>query len=412
MGIRYSIHPQIWQRLYEGPLGRHVDALVALLEAQGYCQDHIAIQIRAAAALACWLERQGEATTALSPDGLARYVRSRQRRRPLRQGEAAALRKVLEFLRTQGVAAAETSVPPGSALQDIAEAFERYLICERGLSRATVQNYLPIVRQFLPECFGRGPIRFAALSPTDITRFVQRQAREGSVGRTRLIVTRLRVFLRYLQLRAALATDLAACVPSVPTWSLASLPKGLAPGQVQQVLAHCDRRTVKGRRDYAILLLLARLGLRAGEVVGLTLDDLDWEAGRLALRSKGGRRDQLPLPADVGAAVAAYLQHGRPRCTSRRLFLRLHAPWGPLTDASSISTLVARRLAHAGVQASHTGAHVFRHTLATDLLRHGASLAEIGALLRHRSVNTTALYAKVDFAALRPLALPWPGGGR
>jgi site-specific recombinase XerD len=169
---------------------------------------------------------------------------------------------------------------------------------------------------------------------------------------------------------------------------------------------------VRGRRDYAILLLLARLGLRASEVVGLTLDDLDWEGGRLALRSKGGQPDQLPLPADVGAAVAAYLQRGRPPCTTRRLFLRLLAPWGPLTDASSISVLVARHLAAAGVQAPHTGAHVFRHTLATDLLRHGASLAEIGALLRHRSLNTTALYAKVDFAALRPLALPWPGGLR
>lgn len=398
MASPYSIHPQIWERLHAGPLGPHVDAFVALLEEQGYCHDHIAIQLRTAATLTCWLQRQGDTTTALSRDGLARYARSRLRCGPLHHGEAAALRKLLEFLRIRGIVAAEPAGQPAGAVQEVAAAFERYLANERGLSRATVENYLPIVQQFLPACFGRGPIRWAALTPADVTRFVQQQARAGSMGRTRLIVTRLRVFLQYLRFQGVIATDLAACLPSVATWSLAGVPKGLAPGQVQQILAHCDRRTVRGRR--------------ASEVVGLTLDDLDWEGGRLALRSKGGQPDQLPLPADVGAAVAAYLQRGRPPCTTRRLFLRLLAPWGPLTDASSISVLVARHWAAAGVQAPHTGAHVFRHTLATDLLRHGASLAEIGALLRHRSVNTTALYAKVDFAALRPLALPWPGGLR
>jgi site-specific recombinase XerD len=412
MASRYSIHPHIWQRLYHGPLGPSVDALVALLEEQGYCPHRIAIHVRVVATLSGWLERQGDGAAGLTPEGLARYGRSRQRRGRLRQGEAVALRRLLAFLRARGVAPAAAPPPPQSALQQVAEAFERYLVRERGLARTTVQNYLPIVRQFLPEHFDQGPIRFAALTPADITRFVQRHAREGSVGRARLIVTRLRVFLRYLQLRAAIGTDLAACVPSVAPWDLADVPKSLARGAVRRVLADCNRRTPAGRRDYAILLLLARLGLRAGEVVGLTLDDLDWEAGRLHLRSKGGRREQLPLPADVGAAVAAYLQSGRPPCASRRLFLRLRAPWGGLGDASSLSTLVARRLAHAGIQAPHTGAHVFRHTLATTLLRHGASLAEIGALLRHRSPNTTALYAKVDFAALRPLALPWPGGGR
>ena len=412
MASRYSIHPQIWQRLYHGPLGPAVDALVTLLEEQGYCPNHIAIHVRAAAAVSCWLERQESGAAALTPEGLERYARFRQRRGQLHHGEAAALRKLLAFLRARGVAPAAAPAPPQSVLQQVAAAFEQYLVRERGLARTTVRNYLPIVGQFLPECFGRGPLRFAALTPADITRFVQRHAREGSVGRARLLVTRLRAFLRYLRFRAAIATDMAGCVPSVAPWDLAAVPKALPRGAVRRVLADCDRRTPAGRRDYAILLLFARLGLRAGEVVDLTLDDLDWEAGRLHLRSKGGRRDDLPLPADVGAAVAAYLQRGRPPCASRCLFLRLRAPWGGLGNATSISTLVARRLAHAGVQAPHTGAHVFRHTLAAELLRHGASLVEIGALLRHRSPNTTALYAKVDFAALRPLALPWPGGGR
>jgi site-specific recombinase XerD len=412
MANRYSIHSHTWPRLYGGPLGPHVDAVAALLEEQGSGHEYVGVQLRATAALSRWLARQGRGAAALTAARLARYTRSRQRRGRLRQGEVVALRKLLAFLRARGVVAAEAPARPRNALEQVAEAFEHYLVRERGLARATVRNYLPVVRQFLPEHVGRGRIRFAALTPAAITGFVQRHAREGSVGRARLIVTRLRVFLRHLRHRGAIATDLAACVPTVASWSGASVPKGLRPAQVQQVLAQCDRRTAAGRRDYAILLLLARLGLRAGEVVGLTLDDLDWEAGRLTLRSKGGRRDQLPLPAEVGAALADYLRRGRPRCASRRLFLRLRAPWGGLADASTISTLVARTVARAGIQAPHTGAHLFRHTLATALLRHGASLAEIGALLRHQDPNTTALYAKVDFAALRPLALPWPGGGR
>jgi len=412
MASRYFIHPRVWQRLYEGPLGPYVDALAASLEEQGYCRHYLAVHIRAADALGSWLARQGgTAVTRLTTGHLTRFIRNRQRRGRLRQSEAVALWRLLAFLRGQGAAAPVVAARPRGTLQEVTAAFERYLVRERGLARATVRNYLPIVRQFLPDRFGRQSIRFAALTPADIRRFILRQARQGSMGRTHLIVTRLRAFLRYLQLRGAIATDLAACVPRVATWSLAGVPRALAAGQVRRVLAHCDRHTVDGRRDYAILLLLARLGLRAGEVVDLTLDDLDWEAGRLTLRSKGGGRDQLPLPADVGTAVADYLRRGRPRCASRRLFLRLRAPWGGL-DASSVSTLVARRLAQAGIPAPHTGAHVFRHTLATELLRHGASLGEIGALLRHRSLNTTMLYAKVDFAALRPLALPWPGGGR
>lgn len=209
-----------------------------------------------------------------------------------------------------------------------------------------------------------------------------------------------------------ISTDLAACVPAVANWSHSSLPRFLQPGQVQQVLDHCNQHSDAGRRNYAILLLLARLGLRACEVVAMTLDDIDWKAGHLTVRGKGGQRAQMPLSTEVGRAIAAYLKKGRPRCASRRLFIREHAPRVGFANSAAISTLVQRALADAGVDSPHTGAYVFRHSLATEMLKHGASLGEIGQLLRHAHPDTTQIYAKVDVCALRPLALRWPGGGR
>jgi len=181
---------------------------------------------------------------------------------------------------------------------------------------------------------------------------------------------------------------------------------------VQKVLHDCDRRTGIGRRNYAILLLLARLGLRAGEVVALNLEDIDWDNGHITVRAKGGRWSQLPLPADVGKAIALYLRQDRPHVSCRRVFLRHRAPTVGFANSIAISSLVMSALKRAGVESARKGAHLFRHGLATDMLRHGASLDEIGDLLRHKSPNTTAIYAKVDLVALRSLALPWPGGAR
>jgi site-specific recombinase XerD len=225
------------------------------------------------------------------------------------------------------------------------------------------------------------------------------------------MVAALRAFLRHLRHRGEITTDLAACVPTVANWSHATLPKFLKPVQVNQVLKHCDRRRVKGRRDYAILLLLARLGLRAGEVVALTLDDIDWQEGNFKLHGKGGREAKLPLSVEVGEAIADYLQNGRPHCASRRLFIRQRAPRVGMAN-TAISKLVMCALARAGVDSPRKGAHLFRHSLATQMLRHGASLTEIGELLRHQHPNTTMIYAKVDLLALRRLAPAWLGGGR
>jgi site-specific recombinase XerD len=226
------------------------------------------------------------------------------------------------------------------------------------------------------------------------------------------MVTALRSLFGYLRYRGAVTRDLAGCVPTVPHWSLSTLPRYLPAADVERVLQCCDRKTPTGRRNHAILLLLARLGVRAGEVVGLNLDDIDWSSGQILIRGKGGKSAPLPLAADVGAALAAYLRHDRPRSVTRRVFIRHRAPLVGLGNSSTISSLVRRALKHAGIESAHTGAHVLRHSLATSLLRQGGSLDEIGELLRHRSPNTTAIYAKVDVTALHALALPWPGGGR
>ncbi|MBE3088191.1 MAG: tyrosine-type recombinase/integrase, partial [Chloroflexi bacterium] len=246
----------------------------------------------------------------------------------------------------------------------------------------------------------------------DVVRFVQRQAARLHVKRAKQLTTALRSFLRYARYRGDLALDLAAAVPIVANWSRSSIPRAISADAVRQLLASISRRTSVGRRDYAILLVLARLGLRAGEVVRLELDDIDWNTGQMSIRGKGGCRTALPLPRDVGEAIAAYLRNGRPPSPCRRVFLRARAPIRGFRGPSAVGSLVRDAVVRAGISAPTKGAHQFRHGLATQMLRHGASLTEIGEVLRHRSPQTTTIYAKVDLDALRTLALPWPGGAR
>lgn len=225
------------------------------------------------------------------------------------------------------------------------------------------------------------------------------------------MATALRSFLRYARFQGDIVADLAVHVPAVAAGPATSLQKSLPSGQIEQILALCPQDTSVGRRDYAMLLLLARLGLRASEVVELTLDDIDWEAGSIRIRGKCNRLDQLPLPKAVGAAIAKYLKHDRPRATnSRRVFLLAKAPLSGFKCASSVCVIANQALSRAGIDLPHKGAHQFRHALACEMLRRGRSLGEIGEILRHRNPDTTAIYAKVDFARLRPLAFSWPGG--
>jgi integrase len=247
----------------------------------------------------------------------------------------------------------------------------------------------------------------------EILRFIRQTACGHSPQHAQHLVAALRALFRFLHLRGELARNLAPALPNVAHWTLAELPRSISAEAVQRVLESCDRQTGVGRRDYAILLLLARLGLRAGEVLRLELEDLDWRNARIAVRArKGSGLAQLPLSEETGRAIAAYLRRDRPRSASRRIFLRVRAPYAPLSDPGVISSVVRRALCRANVPSRCTGAHLLRHSLATTMLQHGASLDEIGQLLRHRSPNSTAIYAKVDVAALRRLASVWPGGVR
>ncbi|HEX5483591.1 MAG TPA: site-specific integrase, partial [Terriglobia bacterium] len=298
-----------------------------------------------------------------------------------------------------------------SPLADILSRYEKYLRSERGLVTATVLNYQPFVRKFLVERFRKGPFLFREVKPSDISDFVLRHGHSMAVGRAQLMTTAFRSFFRFLFQHGELQVNLAASVPTVANWRLSTVPKHLTPEEVDRVLKACNHRTASGRRDYAILLLLARLGLRAGEVVALQLDDINWRAGEIVVRGKGLFHDQMPLPPDVGEALTSYLRRDRPVCQTRRVFVCMKAPRRGFSGPSTLTTIVRRALDRADLHPNFKGAHLLRHTLATSMLRSGATMAEIGEVLRHRIPNTTEIYAKVDFDSLRSLAHPWPMGG-
>lgn len=406
-------HQVVLSRAPEGPLAAQIGPFARSLRGQGYTRGGIHRQVLLAAGFSRWLKQRGVALRSLTSEHPPRYLRYRARQVRPGLGDAAALRHLLDFLRGEGVLPAEQrSARPPAPAERWTHAYAQHLRDARGLASATISNYVPFIRGFLQARFGDGPVTLSHLSARDVVQWVQRQAPQVHLKRAKLLTTALRSFLQYARYRGAAQRDLAAAVPVVANWSMTSIPRAIAADQVRQLLASIDRRTAMGRRDYAIVLLLARLGLRSGEVVQLELEDIDWTAGQLSVRGKRGRRSELPLPADVGAAIAAYLRRGRPASTSRRVFLRTKAPLRGFQGASGVGSVVRHALQRAGIPAPTTGAHQFRHGLATEMLRHGASLSEIGEVLGHRHPQTTTIYTKVDLQALRTLAVPWPGGGR
>ncbi len=271
-------------------------------------------------------------------------------------------------------------------VEHCAQAFGQYLLEVRALARPTIINYVPFIRSFLQDRFGSARVTLSRLCASDVVRFVQRQTPRLHKKTAKLMTTALRSFLQYARYLGEVTLDLAAAVPIVANWSMTSIPRAISAEHVRQLLASIDRRTAVGLRDYAILLLLARLGLRSGEVVSLELDDIDWNLGQVNVCGKSGQRNRLPL--------------------------RARAPICAFRGTSGIGSMVRHSLERAGIKATTSGAHQFRHGLATEMLRHGASLSEIGELLGHRHPQTTKIYTKVDIKALRTLALPWPGGVR
>jgi site-specific recombinase XerD len=298
--------------------------------------------------------------------------------------------------------------PPSTPADLLLDRYARYLREERGLAHATILNYRPLARLFLCEQFGDGELRLVELGPTAICSFLLGHAQSMSTGRAQLLVTTLRSLFRFLLRHGEIDVDLAAAVPPVRVGHRFVFAKHLPAADVEHLLDTCDLGVSTGLRNRAIFLLLARLGLRASEIVTLELDDIDWRAGEIAVSGKGRIRDRLPLVHEVGEAVAAYLLHGRPSSKSRRLFLRSRAPHRGFAGASTVSTLVRRALIRADLNPPRKGAHLLRHSLAMGMLDRGASMAEIGQLLRHRSATATEIYAHVDIRSLRSLAQPWP----
>jgi integrase/recombinase XerD len=408
---KFVFGPQALLRLHEGPLGFCIDSYLELLHEQGFTHKSADLRIRLVADFSRWLNENRYRAEDVSPEKVDQYLKYRYQHRCPQGGDSAALNRLVDLLCRMGVICSQTPpmvTTPSDRLLD--DDFRLYLAHERALSVATLKYYLLFTRQFVRECFTADTIDLSQLCTQDVTGFIRRHAQTLSQKHAKVMTTALRSFLRYLRYRGDVATDLAACVPAVACWSLSEIPKFLEPSQVQCVLDHCNRQTAVGLRDYAILLLLARLGLRASEVAFLKLEDIDWQAGHITVHGKGGQSAQLPLPVDVGEAIVAYLQRGRPSCSSRSIFLRALAPRRGFLGPSAISSIARHALIRARIDSQRKGAHLFRHGLATQMLRRGGSLAEIGEILRHRDPNTTAIYAKVDLTALRTLAPPWPGG--
>lgn len=391
-----------------GPLAPFAPGFVAELLSAGYRQVSATFQLQLMAHLSRWMQANAVATEALSGEELERFLAARRAAGYKNYLSPKALVPLVRYLRGLGVV--PVAAPPAlSAVDVLLERYRAYLMTERGLAVVTTVVYADMVRPFVASRLETdGRLDLAGLAPSDVLAFVLAEAERRPRRSAKLLVTALRSLLRFLHVEGLTARPLAPVVPSVAAWRLSGLPRSLDPEQVQALLASCSRQTLVGRRDFAILLMLVRLGMRRGEVAALQLDDIDWRAGELLVRGKGSRVERLPLPVDVGEALADYLRHGRPEdAEGREVFVRVKAPPRALTPPG-VSQVVVGAARRAGL--GQIGAHRLRHTAATELLRAGAPLVEIGQLLRHRAELTTAIYAKVDRDRLRELARPWPGG--
>jgi integrase/recombinase XerD len=402
--------PKVLQRLRGGPLGPYMDGIASVLFELGYPRQWTGQrQLHLLGELGQWLERLGLGVEDLNEHRIDEFLHQPAQQRVSIRHTRAVLRLLLGHLRETGILSVPRVETDDSPLGRIEQEFTRYLVEQRGLVQTTVNRQLAAMRLFLGERFGTGPLLLSEVTVADVTQFVLRSCRPGTVRRGEALVSALRSFFRFLHLRGDIAVDLAAAVPRAAYWRLSGLPKSLPAEQVKRLVESCDRSRPVGQRNYALLLLLARLGLRAGEIVALRLEDLDWHSGELTVRGKGRRLDRLPMLQEVGEALVTYIRYGRPRCSTRRVFVRSTAPYRELGHASTVSSIVKRALEHAGLNPASKGAHLLRHSLATELLRQEASLGEIGQILRHRRPSTTEIYAKVDLEALRTLAQPWPG---
>jgi integrase/recombinase XerD len=393
-----------------GPLAPFANGYGAELSRLGFTRNSVVRHVVLMGQLSRWMSELGADVGELTEGRVEGFFDARRAGGQNRVPTARTLAPLFCYLRSQGVVpppAADRSTP----LEDLLARYRRHLVDDRGLARSTVLGYERRARRFLSgrSLTGCGETGVEGLCGADVTGFLLGECSRLAVGSAKNRVTDLRSLLRFLHLEGLIAGDLAAAVPPVAGWRDTALPCTLAASEVTELLSSCDRSQLIGLRDFAILSLLARLGLRSCEVASLELDDIDWRAGELRVRGKGRGEDRLPLVSEVGEALAAYLRDGRPEAETRKVFLTSLAPLRGLRPCS-VGHVVRRACERTGRAA--VGPHRLRHALAIEMLRQGAALPDISQVLRHRDLATTAAYAKVDLAALRSVAQPWPGGER
>ena len=396
---------RVWVPVVSGPVAPYAAGFESWLGSRAYSRSAAADRLYQFDQLSRWLEREGLGIGELTGEQAERFAAARRAAGLVTWAAPQSVVLPLGYLRGLGVTPMPAPVLVQGPLEELLAGYRRYLLVERRLSDHTVCDaYGPAARLFVAGREGPDGLGLERLSAGEVSRFLARECPRRSVSGARDLVCALRSFLRYLHVAGLIETPLVWAVPSVADLRDRSLPRGLEPAAVKKLLASCDRRTLIGRRNFAILLLLSRLGLRAGEVAAIRLEDVVWRRGELLVRGKGSRLDVLPVPVDVGEAIVAYLRR-RPRCECRALFLRVNAPREGM-DRCTVGWVVRAACDRAGLP--RVGPHRLRHTAATGMLRAGASLMEIGEVLRHREIKTTAIYAKVDSEALRTLARPWP----
>ncbi len=401
-------HPVAARRLRASPFGPWLDSFTVRLVGLGYTPWSCRSNVVLAADFGRWTAARKIPTSALNEAVVDAYVKQRKTQRERRRSAAS---HFLDHLRAKEVVPARAYVADTSPVTLYCRDYEEHLHKERGVCDGTVEGYMAVVRGFLSRCFGTGSVELAALEAGCVRDYLLDQARTRSPKRVAYLGGALRSFFRFAFARGETSTDLSMAVLTGRTIRLADVPCYLPSADVEKLLNTCDLDTPGGVRNHAILLLLARLGLRAGEVAALELEDIRWRSGEFVVRGKGNVVDHLPLLPEVGKALARYLVEDRPKTSSRRVFLRLCAPIRGLGGRGAISSVVRKSLERAGLHPPSRGAHILRHSLGTQLIRAGASMSEIGEVLRHHAPGTTELYAKVDFQSLRVLAQAWPGTG-
>lgn len=391
--------------LMTGPLAPYADAYRAELRGRGYTALSAVNELRQVGRLSAWLAASGATAADLSVERVDEFLEQQRAQGRRASWSRPGLVCMVELLQSLGVVGPKGPGAEASAEALLLGSFERYLLVERGLAPGTVRGYVDHARRFLAGLDPAGGL--GTVAAAEVTSAVLRESGGVSVAATQNFVAGLKSFLRFCFVEGLVALDLSEAALAITGRRRSSLPRGISAADAKALLASCDRRSALGRRDYALLVILLRLGLRRSEVAGLRLDDIDWRAGEVVVRGKGSREDRLPLPAEVGEAIAAYLRRGRPQGDRREVFLRARAPYGPIASGTVAST-VRRACRRAGI--AEVGSHRLRHTVACEMVAAGVPLVEIAQVLRHHSLQTTAVYARVDLDRLRLLAAPWPGG--